>query len=100
MTENTTPAPTLRETITDTVYRHMSAAADSPGTTAHRITSDVLEVVAPFLAADRTRILGVVAEWAHSASEFGGVGHGDLIRALEVHGYTLPDITDDEETDR
>lgn len=42
------------------------------------------------MAADRTRILAVVNEWVIDASEYGGTDHGDLIRALEAAGYTLP----------
>lgn len=49
--------------------------------------------------ADRVRLLGIVNEWVTTASEYGGVDHGDLVRALEGAGYTLPGA-DDEETDR
>jgi hypothetical protein len=41
-------------------------------------------------ATDRDTILALVADWAHRSAEYGGLGPGDLVWALEQAGYTLP----------
>lgn len=48
-------------------------------------------------AADRDKILAVVADWVHRSAEYGGLDSGDLVWDLEQAGFVLPSP---EEADR
>lgn len=113
MTENIATYQTgnrFRQVVTDAVYTAMAGDEQS----AHRVMAIVGPVMDDLVYdrdrirlvrdryrrerddarreadADRARLLGIVAEWVHSASEFGGVDHGDLVDDLRAAGYTLP----------
>ncbi|MEU3020826.1 hypothetical protein ABZ635_25970 [Nocardiopsis sp. NPDC007018] len=56
-------------------------------------TNDQLRATNRKLREENGRILQIVADWAHSSSEYGGLDSGDLIEDLRRAGHTLPDPT-------